>query len=53
MTQANSVKLADFGISRINSSDDSNSLTSKIGTPSYMSQEIIKGNDYDQKTDIW
>lgn len=46
-----SIKLADFGFaSRIYFPD---SLTKRCGTPYFVAPEILKGNPYDQKSDMW
>ena len=47
----NLIKITDFGISKIL---DNNALAkSSIGTPYYMSPEIIKGIPYDFSVDFW
>ena len=48
----NEVKVIDFGLSK---HLDSNirSLKSRVGTPAYMAPEVILGNTYDLKCDIW
>ncbi|KAK9830325.1 hypothetical protein WJX72_011020 [[Myrmecia] bisecta] len=46
------VKLGDFGISRKLTADQACART-MVGTPYYMSPEILKGKPYDAKTDIW
>lgn len=45
------VKLIDFGLSRKHGKLDSN-MTNRIGTPYYMSPEIINGS-YDRACDLW
>lgn len=52
ITSDNKIKLADFGVARI----DSSSLTmagAMIGTPSYMSPEQFMGDAVDARTDIY
>uniref|UniRef100_A0A1B6CMC9 non-specific serine/threonine protein kinase n=1 Tax=Clastoptera arizonana TaxID=38151 RepID=A0A1B6CMC9_9HEMI len=46
------VKLGDFGLARILHGKDDCSET-VVGTPFYMSPEIIKGKKYNRKSDIW
>jgi NIMA (never in mitosis gene a)-related kinase 2 len=48
----NNVKLGDFGLSRILSSE-SVYCTTHVGTPYYMSPEQITESHYDSKSDIW
>ncbi|XP_024220087.2 serine/threonine-protein kinase Nek2 [Halyomorpha halys] len=44
-------KLGDFGLAQ--SEDDCNTSDNIVGTPYYMSPEIIRGRKYDRKSDIW
>lgn len=46
------IKLGDFGLARILSGTN-NFAQSMVGTPYYMSPEIIKGDKYNRKSDIW
>ncbi|DBA79173.1 hypothetical protein WJX77_004780 [Trebouxia sp. C0004] len=46
------VKLGDFGISKA-LGDNQNVARTMVGTPYYMSPEILKGKAYDGKTDVW
>eukprot|EP00291_Cryptomonas_curvata_P003561 CAMPEP_0172184954 /NCGR_PEP_ID=MMETSP1050-20130122/19882_1 /TAXON_ID=233186 /ORGANISM="Cryptomonas curvata, Strain CCAP979/52" /LENGTH=212 /DNA_ID=CAMNT_0012858849 /DNA_START=144 /DNA_END=778 /DNA_ORIENTATION=- len=52
LTAGGSVKLADFGVARILSSQTMLANTC-IGTPYYLSPEICEGRGYDEKADIW
>ena len=45
------LKYGDLGISRLSSS--SRKLTNMIGSPSYMSPEIVNEKEYDCKSDVW
>ena len=50
------VKLADFGVARVNDPDAEGEKTrvgAIIGTPSYMSPEQIQGQSIDRRTDIF
>ena len=44
----NNIKISDFGVSKFY-----NKSKTFIGTPYYISPEIINGLEYDYKTDIW
>ncbi|XP_076308514.1 serine/threonine-protein kinase PAK 3-like [Tachypleus tridentatus] len=46
------VKLADFGISA-KLTRDRNNRRSRCGTPNWMAPEVVKGNRYGPKADIW
>jgi len=46
------IKLADFG-SAVQLTFDRNKRTTLAGTPYYMSPEIIRGEEYDEKIDVW
>lgn len=46
------IKLGDFGLARILKGED-NFAESVVGTPFYMSPEIIRGTKYNRKSDIW
>ncbi|KAJ7794600.1 kinase-like domain-containing protein [Mycena olivaceomarginata] len=48
---ANSVKLGDFGLSK--ALVQAGLANTYVGTPHYMSPELMQGNVYDSKTDIW
>ncbi|KAJ3045765.1 Serine/threonine-protein kinase Nek1 [Rhizophlyctis rosea] len=45
--------LGDFGIARALDPSTSSMATTAIGTPFYMSPELIKGKSYDWKSDVW
>lgn len=50
--KANHVKLGDFGISKI-LMGTADMATTFVGTPYYMSPEVIKHDKYNDKSDIW
>jgi eukaryotic-like serine/threonine-protein kinase len=52
MTKAGEVKIADFGIARIESSSMTQAGT-MLGTPSYMSPEQFMGQTVDARTDLY
>lgn len=52
LTSDGSIKIGDFGISRVLNSHSQNA-NSIVGAPYYMSPEMIRGNSYNHKTDVW
>jgi len=48
----NNVKLGDFGLSKIMGQESVFAKT-HVGTPYYMSPELIDGSPYNEKSDIW
>jgi len=46
------VKVADFGFA-INLTQEENKRTSVVGTPYWMAPELIRGQSYDGKVDVW
>lgn len=46
------VKVIDFGLSK-HLDKNIRSLKTRCGTPAYMAPEVILGNNYDFKCDIW
>ena len=47
------VKIIDFGLSKLQAFNDSSLPKSTMGTVTYMSPEQIEGNEIDPRTDIW
>jgi len=52
LTKRGILKLGDFGIARILTNTISKAKT-VVGTPYYLSPEIIKSESYNFKSDIW
>jgi NIMA (never in mitosis gene a)-related kinase len=52
LTKRGIVKLGDFGIARVLSNTKSRAKT-VVGTPYYLSPEIIESSPYNFKSDIW
>ena len=50
LDSSNNIKLTDFGLS---STFYCNNMRSFVGTPGYTPPEILLGNDYDEKCDVW
>ena len=48
----NTIKMGDFGIARVLSSTKEKAKT-VVGTPYYLSPEIIENKPYSFKSDIW
>eukprot|EP01035_Chromulina_nebulosa_P017006 gene17006-22508_t len=46
------VKIADFGFA-VNLTTEANKRNSVVGTPYWMAPELIRGQDYDYKVDVW
>jgi NIMA (never in mitosis gene a)-related kinase 2 len=47
------VKLGDFGLSRTISDPESAFAQTYVGTPYYMSPELVEDSRYNAKSDIW
>ena len=51
MRRGTTLKLGDFGFAKKNK--ENSMVTTCVGTPLYMSLEILKGDQYTSKCDIW
>lgn len=51
MKKGNTLKLGDFGFAK--QIDQKSMVSTAVGTPLYMSLEILKGDKYTSKCDIW
>lgn len=47
------IKLGDFGLSKCMNAAEIKMTSTFVGTPYYMSPELIQGSPYDTKSDIW
>lgn len=52
LTLDGTIKVGDLGLSR-ELSENTYQAHSKVGTPLYMSPEVLRGDGYDFKSDIW
>lgn len=52
VTMGGSLKLGDLGLGRFFSSQTLEAF-SKVGTPLYMSPEVLRGAGYDMRSDVW
>jgi serine/threonine protein kinase len=52
LTTQGMIKVGDLGLGR-HLSEDTLEAHSKVGTPLYMSPEVLKGEGYDWKSDVW
>jgi TolB-like protein/Tfp pilus assembly protein PilF/predicted Ser/Thr protein kinase len=53
ITSDGKVKIMDFGLAKIKGGSQLTKIGSTIGTVAYMSPEQAKGEEVDQRTDIW
>jgi len=49
---AGTIKLGDFGIARL-LPDATDFTTTRVGTPYFLSPEIVQSSQYDHRTDVW
>lgn len=52
LDQDENLKIGDFGLAKELSSESKLARTN-VGTPFYMSPELVNGNKYDERSDIW
>jgi serine/threonine protein kinase len=53
LTEYNSGKLADFGSSKAQFSDDSAVLHTAVGTPMFVAPEVMRGEKYTELVDVY
>jgi len=53
ITKGGKVKIMDFGLAKIKGGTELTKIGSTVGTAAYMSPEQAKGEEVDNKTDIW
>lgn len=53
ITDKGQVKIMDFGLAKLGSVSDLTKVGSTLGTTAYMSPEQIRGDEVDNRTDIW
>jgi serine/threonine protein kinase len=53
LSKRNHVKIGDFGVCKVAQSCDNFTARSIIGTPEYIAPEVLDGQSYDQRSDVW
>jgi non-specific serine/threonine protein kinase len=53
VTKGGQVKITDFGLAKVQGDTEISKTTSGLGTPAYMSPEQARGDEVDQRADIW
>ncbi|PIN19885.1 Tyrosine kinase [Handroanthus impetiginosus] len=52
LDKSHTVKIADFGVARVEASNP-NDMTGETGTMAYMAPEVLNGDPYDRKCDVY
>lgn len=52
LTKENKIKIGDLGVAKMLDASDQ-FVTSKVGTPYYLSPEVCEEKPYNRKSDIW
>ena len=52
LDKSQNIKIGDFGLAKELSTEKTCAMTN-VGTPFYMSPELINGKSYDERSDIW
>ncbi|KAK6920722.1 Serine-threonine/tyrosine-protein kinase, catalytic domain [Dillenia turbinata] len=52
LDKTRTLKIADFGVARVEASNPSD-MTGETGTPGYMAPEVLNGNPYNRKCDVY
>ncbi|KAH7845266.1 hypothetical protein Vadar_000163 [Vaccinium darrowii] len=52
LDKTRTLKIADFGVARVEASNP-NEMTGETGTLGYMAPEVLNGNSYDRKCDVY
>lgn len=47
------IRIVDFGFAKVHELDDEELMDTKVGSPYYVAPEILNGEGYDMRADIW